>query len=106
MRIVQFKDATGFKCVGSDCIDSCCTGWSVQFDKNTCDKVFQSEKFKDIAGEYINLNDHVMDEKIDYCDVMLRDDMRCPFLADSDLCSIQLELGEEGLSNMCALYPR
>ena len=24
-----------FKCIGKDCIDSCCTGWNIEIDKDS-----------------------------------------------------------------------
>ena len=26
---------TNFKCIGKECIDSCCTGWNIEIDKDT-----------------------------------------------------------------------
>ncbi len=106
MKITQFEGSSEFECIGGACIDSCCVGWSVEFDKKTCDMVRHSKKFKKIARQYVYQNDHVMDDKIDYCSVALREDTRCPFLTEVHLCSIQVEMGEAGLSNICALYPR
>lgn len=106
MKIRQFEGSNEFKCIGGSCVDSCCVGWFVEFDKKTCEIIISSKQFEKIAQEHISLNEHVIDENINYCSVTPRDDNTCPFLTEKRLCSIQLEMGEEGLSTICALYPR
>ena len=31
-----------FKCIGKDCIDSCCVGWDIKIDKSTFTKFIDS----------------------------------------------------------------
>ena len=37
---------TKFKCIGKDCIDSCCTGFNVEFDEKTYKKYINSSNKK------------------------------------------------------------
>jgi lysine-N-methylase len=41
-----------------------------------------------------------------YAKIKLKPDSNCPFLDEERLCCIQLGLGEECLSDVCATYPR
>ena len=35
-----------FKCIGKDCIDSCCVGWNIEIDKKTFEKYKNSSNKK------------------------------------------------------------
>ena len=84
-----------FKCDGSKCDAHCCGGWNIFIDKETF-KQYPPEissrlKFNEERGEYL---------------LTLNDKKRCPFLNEKKLCRIQLEHGENFLSQTCASYPR
>jgi len=101
-----FKQGMDFKCIGSKCADSCCTGWDITFDKGTYQNLTQEPCFKKTMDEYANINDNVSIPNINYGIISLTDDDRCPFLDSDDLCNVQKRRGEDRLSNVCALYPR
>jgi len=101
-----FKQGMDFKCIGSKCIDSCCTGWDITFDKGTYENLLQDPCFKKTMGEYAYINDNSYIPTINYGIINLTNDGRCPFLDRDDLCNLQKKRGEDELSNVCALYPR
>ena len=37
---------TRFKCIGKNCIDSCCTGWNIDIDKETYKNYINSSENK------------------------------------------------------------
>lgn len=101
-----FKQGINFKCIGSKCADSCCTGWDITFDKATYENLSQDSYFKKTMDEYAYINDDTSIPSINYGILNLSEDGRCPFLDKDDLCSLQKKRGEDELSNVCALYPR
>lgn len=101
-----FKQGMDFKCVGSKCVDSCCTGWDITFDQGTYENLSQDPCFKKTMGDYVSINDDVSLPNINYAMISLTEHESCPFLDRDALCQVQKERGEEGLSSVCALYPR
>ena len=47
-----------FKCIGKDCMDSCCTGWNIEIDKETYKNYVNSSEKKiiSISKKYIVKN--------------------------------------------------
>lgn len=96
-----------FTCIGSDCEDSCCIGWHVSIDKTTYKK-------------YAKVRDRELRLKLDkaiirnrastspetYAEIKFENSPRCPLLTEEKLCSVQMKLGENYLSNTCSIYPR
>ncbi|MGL5066243.1 MAG: flagellin lysine-N-methylase [Sarcina sp.] len=94
--------------MGGACIDSCCVGWSIDIDKTT---FRQYHKVKDadmkkMFQKNVHNNEHCTCDDIDYGQVKLAEDKRCPFLDDKNYCVIHSNLGEEYLSNVCTSFPR
>lgn len=94
-----YKD---FRCIGGVCPVNCCHGWDrVVWTKAEVDKLMsaqcseQLDKLRQTGFIPVD-EDFLIDEK----------EQRCHFLNNDNLCSIQLELGEEYLSCTCRRYPR
>ena len=89
-----------FKCIASECEDTCCAGWEIVVDDETYDY------YKCIKGKFGNRlkNEIVQDEDGD--NIFILKGNRCAFLNDRDLCDIYNELGEEHLCYTCKEYPR
>jgi lysine-N-methylase len=100
MRYVYPDYYKKFKCVGGECIDTCCAGWQVDVDDNSAcmykampmpiGKKLRERLRGSDGGYYFELAPK----------------KRCPFLNDSNLCDIILALGEGGLCVTCTEYPR
>lgn len=96
-----------FACIGSDCVDSCCTGWHVTVDQASYKK-YKKVNDPDLQKMF---KEHLKRERSNenpgiYAYICLRDDYSCPFLDTDRLCVIQKGLGEDYLSITCDTYPR
>lgn len=98
-----------FVCIGSECEDNCCcAGWQIAIDRKTYQK-YKNIKRPEFRGKLKQSvkrikNETASDSKYAYFKV---DDKKyCPLLDQNNMCSIQLELGEDMLSPVCATYPR
>ena len=96
---------TSFKCIGKDCIDSCCSGWRIDIDEETYKNYINSseKKIKLISKQYLVKND--TKTRLSYATVKNKDRL-CPFLADNKSCNAYNILGKENLSIGCSTYPR
>ena len=95
-----------FKCIGSECVDTCCAGWDINIDEDTYKKYSNcTGKLKELvkgkfrenknSGDYFNKGF-----------MILKEENRCPFLNDNLLCDIHGGIGEENLCITCKRFPR
>ena len=91
-----------FKCIGSECPNSCCVGWEIDLDINT----FQ--KYRDLHDSNINkcisVNQKPTNDK--FAKIKNVKDQRCSFLDKNNLCNIQKKYSEKLLSPTCSNFPR
>ena len=80
-----------FHCKGSECVHTCCAGWVIGIDADSLERF---KKDPDIAPVVK-----------DGCFVM-REDGRCPFLRDDNLCEMIIRHGEDYLCDICREHPR
>jgi len=80
-----------FKCTAGSCKHTCCEGWVIGIDEASLAR-FSAEP--DIACKIS-----------DGCFV-LKEDGRCPFLRDDNLCDMILKHGEDYLCDICREHPR
>lgn len=91
-----------FKCIAGECKDTCCAGWQVDVDDASY------EYYKTITGDFGDRLHSVMVDGVkgaegQFC---IREDGRCPFLNDNNLCDLYTALGEDALCVTCDQYPR
>ena len=87
-----------FKCIGSDCPETCCQGWKVSIDKDTFNKYqkLDNTKLKDKASKFLkkypqhDLSPHKVKGFYGY---ITMNKGTCPFLGQDKLCSVQKEYG-------------
>lgn len=96
-----------FSCIAGACEDTCCAGWEIDID----DKSYEYYKTVDGAfGETLrqNIKEYENDEEDAYEShgFILKEDRRCPFLNENQLCAIYQELGEQALCDVCTDTPR
>lgn len=91
-----------FHCIAGDCTDTCCAGWQVDVD----DRSFTY--YRTIDGAFGDRLRSVMSEGKAGAEgqFRIREDGRCPFLNDGNLCDLYTALGEDALCVTCAEYPR
>lgn len=92
-----------FRCIGSECLNTCCNGWDVRLDEDTAEYY---EQLEGTFGDF--LRQHVLrDEKTNKITaIRLGERKICPFLNEEGLCRIQIECGSEHLGAICQNYPR
>lgn len=96
--------AKAFRCIGSECEDTCCHGFNVKIDKTVYEKYRSTPGFESIVNQLALITSNPTDSQ--YARIQLTSSFDCPFLSSDRLCSIQKECGEEYLSEICASYPR
>lgn len=91
-----------FKCIAGECTDTCCAGWQVDVD----DRSFAY--YRTVKGDFGDRLRSVMTEGVNGAEgqFRIREDGRCPFLNDDNLCDLYAALGEDALCVTCAQYPR
>lgn len=97
IRKPRFYDA--FRCIASQCPDSCCQKWDVSVDDE------KAAYYRSIPGplgdklrEFLRSEDGVT--------YLSLEGTRCPMWRADGLCRIQAELGEEALCKTCREFPR
>lgn len=93
-----------FKCVGSECAATCCSGWRISLDKSTYTSYKKNselapfvEKFKDKTVSRSSKN---------YGQIRLLGNGDCPYLDENLLCKVHSGLGKNALSKTCSEFPR
>lgn len=89
-----------FKCIDKKCDDSCCAGWEVDLDDNSY------EYYRSVKGEFGERLRSVMVYEEGENRFKLRENGRCPFLNDENLCDLYIALGGDKLCKTCAEHPR
>lgn len=95
-----------FSCIGAECEDTCCAGWTIAIDEETYKKY---KKVKDktfkarLDREIVQKRSHMTAEH--RAKIKLKNG-RCAFLSQAGWCDIYSTLGGGYLSNTCRLYPR
>lgn len=91
-----------FQCIADRCPDTCCAGWEVGVDRDTC------ELYRKAPEPLASRFRQVMrtDPETGGCYFLPAEKMRCPFLNERNLCDIIIHLGPDALSMVCDEYPR
>lgn len=89
-----------FTCIADKCPDTCCAGWQIVIDPES------AEKYNSADGEIGKKLRRSMAVDGDGDTVFVSQNRRCPFLLESNLCEIYIELGEKSLCKTCTLFPR
>lgn len=97
IRKPQFYDT--FRCIASQCPDSCCQKWDVSVDDE------KAAYYRNIPGPLGDRLRKFLTEE-DGVTYLSLDGTRCPMWRADGLCRIQAELGEEALCKTCREFPR
>lgn len=89
-----------FRCIADKCPDTCCAGWEIVVD-GPSEELYRKTEAE--TGEKLR---RVMVTDGDGDTVFRSEDGRCPFLMQSGLCELYIQLGEESLCNTCKRFPR
>ncbi len=89
-----------FRCRAAACRHTCCRGWEIDIDEET------REIYRAVGGALGEKLRRSIVDGDETASFRLTADERCPFLLDSGLCQLILELGEENLCQICTDHPR
>jgi len=104
--------AQAFRCIGSDCEDTCCQGWTVPVDLRTWEKyqAIPEGPLQVLVHASVTRNprgsDGVEPTANVFAQIRMDDANQCPILSGDGLCRIQSAMGAGMLSDTCATYPR
>jgi lysine-N-methylase len=110
-QYTAFRYMARFRCIGSECESSCCTGgWQITIDREHYKKTRQAmggspAGRQDFDSKIVRVK-NVTHKKGPYALVVLQSNGDCGFLDTERLCSLQKNHGEAVLSETCAVYPR
>jgi lysine-N-methylase len=108
--LVHPSYADSFRCIGSDCEDTCCKGWTIPVDQETIEKhrrlpasplLSLCEAKSSLSPEGTDLS-----KPVTFVQIRMTDSQQCPLLSEDRLCRLQTEYGWEYLPSSCATYPR
>lgn len=108
VRLPRYLDR--FRCTGTACEFDCCTGWSVDLDRDSYLRIqramagSEAERTEFQAGVKRHAAAKATPAK--FALTVLKDRGPCFFLDDARLCTLQARYGEAVLSRTCANYPR
>jgi lysine-N-methylase len=109
-RLIRPTFADRFRCIGSDCEETCCQEWTVPIDQATYEKY---QNLPDVPlRSLIQASVTGPEEGAEppkpaaYGKIRMNAANRCPMLSESNLCRVHSECGEDLLSHVCATYPR
>lgn len=97
IRKPKFYDT--FRCIASQCPDSCCQKWDVSVDDE------KAAYYRNIPGPLGDKLREFLTEE-DGVTYLSLDGTRCPMWRADGLCRIQAELGEKALCKTCREFPR
>lgn len=88
-----------FKCIVSECEDTCCAGWEIVIDDETY------KRYENVEGEFREiLRSKIV--KSDGENIFLLNNGNCSFLNEKKMCEIYINLGEDHLCYTCQQFPR
>ncbi|WP_088070593.1 flagellin lysine-N-methylase [Gottfriedia luciferensis] len=104
MLVPQYMNK--FSCIGSECEDTCCNGWTISIDKATYKKYkkLSNQKIKTEIENSMQRNKKSSSDK-NYAKFILNSN-GCSMQSEEGLCCVHRDLGASYLSNTCFSYPR
>lgn len=107
LRYVGLRYMTRFRCIGTDCEDSCCGGWSVTVDPPHVEALREAMSgTEEERAEFAAAVYHRDDDGHRVSLLVQHPDKDCVMLGADQLCTIQRRYGESLLPDDCAVYPR
>ncbi|AEU34634.1 hypothetical protein AciX8_0277 [Granulicella mallensis MP5ACTX8] len=99
--------AAAFRCIGTDCEDTCCGDWDIPIDKNIYNKYqqFPREKLGSLVSQFVLISVPDQPDPL-HARIYRGSSGFCPFFGADSLCNIHKEYGPQFLSATCSIYPR
>jgi len=99
MKLIKPTYFDTFRCIASNCPDSCCKEWDVLVDAD------KTSLYRALPGSLGDRLRQVLKEEEGEV-YMTIENRRCPMWREDGLCRIQAELGEGALCKTCREFPR
>lgn len=96
---------SAFRCVGADCPEHCCRGWTIALDKTTYNR-YLDHSAPEIGGVTREHVKKVKKSTQHWAEAALDEHSNCRFLDGQGLCNVHKLAGPEMLSTTCTTYPR
>lgn len=100
MQIIEPGYYSRFRCIASQCPDSCCKEWEVEVDD------VAAAHYRSLPGDLGDKLRQVLRDDPEWGTVMTIENGRCPMWRDDGLCRIQAALGHDALCKTCREFPR
>lgn len=95
-----------FRCLGGQCEDTCCQGWTVPVDEPTHRRLKLLAANEPLAEQMLNGGIELTPRGPHFGRLRLDASGHCGMLDDAGLCGIHARLGPDALFDVCATYPR
>ncbi|UWZ83235.1 flagellin lysine-N-methylase [Occallatibacter riparius] len=108
-RIIQPDYAERFRCLGSECEDTCCSGWQVPLDEADYDNltsVPDGSLRSLVRDSILRTEGREGGQESPFAVFRMLPSGECPLLSPDKLCRIHKQCGEQYLARICAVYPR
>ncbi len=109
-RLIRPLYSQPFRCIGPDCEDTCCAGWTVNIDQAALERFQQlpSSPLRTLIDASIAPRPEIEGETAPgaCAQIQLTPTGQCALLSSERLCRIHAEAGESYLPHLCATYPR
>ncbi len=88
-----------FRCIASECRNTCCAGWEIDIDPESL------SRYQRMTGEFgSRVKRSISLDGAPH--FILSDHERCPLLNQNNLCDLILNEGEDALCQICRDHPR
>lgn len=106
VKVLQPDYYDNFKCIGSECKHTCCTGWTITIDKETHKKYrgIKDARFGMRLDKYTEIIPN-SNNNYTYAKIKLNGGS-CALMDENGWCNIHKYLGEDHLCVTCRVYPR
>ncbi len=99
MKITKPVWDADFRCLTTDCPDTCCAGWQIPVDEESARRLATLEGD---LGERLRAALVYADGEVQFA----QKNGRCVMLNERNLCDLYAQCGEEALCRTCHLHPR
>lgn len=97
---------TRFRCLGGDCEDTCCQGWTVPIDEPTHRRLKVLATNEPLAEQMLSRGIELTPRGPHFGRLRFDESDHCAMLDDSGLCGLHARLGPDALFDVCMTYPR
>lgn len=112
-KLIRPAYSESFRCIGSECEDTCCRGWSVPVERAAYErfKILPASSLHALIDASVELTPEGPTGKNGsgpegFAKFRMTESNQCPLLTEDRLCRIHAEAGEEFLPHACQTYPR